>query len=87
VFQGPLVVPEGPAEGHDHAPDEEHGHARNEHLKSGAHDTAEHSKEPAIMIWPLIALAVGAALAGFLNWPKESLGEFLSNSPSLVLGA
>jgi len=88
VFQGPLVVPEGPAEGHAHARghDEEHGHAPvDEHLKSDAHDTAGHSNEPAIMIWPLIVLAVGAALAGFLNWPKESLGEFLGNSPSLVL--
>jgi len=86
VFQGPTVVPEGPADEHAHARPEDHRHAPvDEHLKSEAHDAHEHDHEPRIMIWPLIVLAVGAALAGFLNWPKESLGEFLGNSPSLVL--
>ena len=37
------------------------------------------------MIWPLYVLMVGAALAGFLNWPKEGLGHFLANSPSLLV--
>jgi NADH:ubiquinone oxidoreductase subunit 5 (subunit L)/multisubunit Na+/H+ antiporter MnhA subunit len=52
-----------------------------------AHDAHEHDHEPAIMIWPLIVLAIGATLAGFLNWPEreKSLGGFLGNSPSLVL--
>ena len=88
VFQGPTIVPEGPADEHAHAPPEDHGHAPvDSHLKTDAHDAHEHDHEPAIMIWPLILLAVGAALAGFLNWPErpKSLGGFLGHSPSLIL--
>ncbi|HEV8607617.1 MAG TPA: NADH-quinone oxidoreductase subunit L [Tepidisphaeraceae bacterium] len=88
VFQGPVMVPTEAAEGHAHGHDEEHGHEPvDEHLQGQAHAAAEHSHEPAIMIWPLVVLAVGAALAGFLNWPEreKSLGGFLGESPSLIL--
>jgi len=103
VFQGPLVIPEGPAEGHAHDEADEHARASASAVHSG--DSAEsgvdkhleyyqpgtshheHSHEPDIMIWPLIVLAIGAALAGSLNWPEreKSLGGFLDCSPSLIL--
>jgi len=40
------------------------------------------------MIVPLVVLAVGAVLAGWLNFPERlhSLGGFLAQSPSFVLG-
>jgi NADH-quinone oxidoreductase subunit L len=50
-----------------------------------AHDHGHHDHEPAILIMPLIALAIGALLAGYLNWPGEQLGHFLHNSPSISL--
>ncbi|MCY2952026.1 MAG: NADH-quinone oxidoreductase subunit L [Planctomycetota bacterium] len=70
VFQGPLMVPAAPAH-------EEHG---------GGH----HHHEPATMMMLLAVLALGAVFAGYLNWPDwpghhQSLGEFLSNSPSILL--
>ena len=68
VFEGPEVLPEP-------SPDA-HGHGHDDH--------AHHNHEPAIMILPLVVLAIGAVLAGYLNWPKESLGEFLGQSPSLA---
>jgi NADH-quinone oxidoreductase subunit L len=39
-----------------------------------------------IMILPLVVLATGAVLAGYLNWPTEALAKFLGQSPSLALG-
>jgi NADH-quinone oxidoreductase subunit L len=65
-----------------------------------AHDTAHHGSaahghgdhhhdhEPAIMMFPLIVLAIGAALAGFLNTPftGHHLGDFLGHSPSFKSG-
>jgi NADH-quinone oxidoreductase subunit L len=50
------------------------------------HDDAHghHNHEPLIMILPLVVLAVGAFLAGYLNFPGESLGHFLGESPSLI---
>lgn len=35
-----------------------------------------------IMIVPVFILAIGAVLAGYLNWPKHSMGDFLGQSPS-----
>jgi NADH-quinone oxidoreductase subunit L len=60
-----------------------------EHLATAAHqketgDHGHHDHEPALMIVPLIVLAVGAVLAGYLNWPGERLGHFLSGSPSFA---
>jgi NADH-quinone oxidoreductase subunit L len=40
-----------------------------------------------ILIFPLVVLAIGALLAGYLNWPKEGLAAFLSHSPSFQLAA
>ena len=37
------------------------------------------------MIVPLVILAIGALIAGYLNFPKASLGEFLGHSPSLSM--
>ena len=55
------------------APEHEHGH---------------HNHEPLSMMVPLIVLAAGAILAGYFNWPERphSLGGFLGQSPSFVLG-
>jgi NADH-quinone oxidoreductase subunit L len=55
-----------------------------EHLATGAHDAhTHHDPEPPLMIYPLIALAVGAVLIGFVNTPWwHGLGNFLGHSPS-----
>src|SRR5207237_9661064 len=43
-----------------------------------------HDHEPAIMILPLVVLAIGAIFAGLLNWPEErGLAAFLGESPSI----
>ncbi|HWE04457.1 MAG TPA: NADH-quinone oxidoreductase subunit L [Tepidisphaeraceae bacterium] len=98
VFQGPLVIPEAPADSHGH------GHEPNEHAAasqsaidtgtapSSGVDTAQthhdphahHNHEPALMMFPLIVLAIGALLAGYLNFPSEMLGDFLGKSPSFI---
>jgi NADH-quinone oxidoreductase subunit L len=59
--------------GHDHGHGGDHGH---------------HNHEPSLMIVPLVVLAIGAIFAGLLNFPERahSLGGFLSQSPSFVLG-
>jgi NADH-quinone oxidoreductase subunit L len=56
----------------------DHGHA----------DHGHHNHEPLSMVIPLILLAIGAILAGYLNWPEReySLSGFLAKSPSFVLG-
>ena len=44
-----------------------------------------HNHEPMIMILPLVVLAIGALLAGYLNWPKRTASaEFLGHSPSFA---
>ena len=87
VFQGPQAVPDAPAEDH-HGPhdghDEHDGHEHEAHARP-------HRHERVIMILPLVVLALGAVLAGYLDWPhydgrRLSLGHFLQRSPS-VLGA
>jgi NADH-quinone oxidoreductase subunit L len=94
VFQGPLVVPEAPAGGHGQDADshghDAHGHDADahahEHDAHGGHDHDDHAHnhEPMIMILPLVVLAIGAVLAGFINWPSARLGEFLGTSPSYI---
>jgi len=72
VFQGPLVIPQPP-------PAQEHaGH-------DPAHQHRKHSHESLILMLPLALLAEGAILAGFLNWPKSGLGDFLAASPSIAV--
>jgi len=79
VFQGPLVMPSAHAGHHDseQAASEQHSH--------------EHNHEPAVMILPLVVLAIGALFAGVINLPfkagipADALGEFLSKSPSFAL--
>jgi len=59
------------------------------HLASGAHqaqahDHGHHNHEPGIMIMPLIVLAIGAVVVGFLMANGDVLGKFLGRSPSLM---
>jgi NADH-quinone oxidoreductase subunit L len=133
VFEGPTLVPDGPAEGHhgsDHGPDAHgpdahdphaghatssaaavaagdtatsgvdraaahsqaaHGHAGHGHGGHGHDHHGHHDHEPAIMILPLVLLALGAIFAGAINLPfggetlSHGLGHFLGNSPSFRL--
>ncbi|MDB5293327.1 MAG: nuoL, partial [Phycisphaerales bacterium] len=55
------------------------------HDSGHGHDHGHHNHEPLVMILPLVVLAIGAVLAGYLNWPSDSLGRFLDESPSLIL--
>ena len=61
----------------DHAP----AHDADTHGHDG-----HHSHEPPSMMVPLIVLAIGAVLAGYFNWPGNTLGRFLGQSPSYILG-
>jgi NADH-quinone oxidoreductase subunit L len=56
------------------------------HHGHDAGDHGHHNHEPALMILPLIVLAIGALFAGFFNWPTERLADFLGHSPSFQLG-
>jgi len=88
VFEGPLKIPEAPAGGHghdDHGHGGGHGHDDHAHGGHGHGDHGHHNHEPMIMIAPLAILAVGALLAGFLNWPAHGLGHFLGESQSFKL--
>jgi NADH-quinone oxidoreductase subunit L len=77
VFEGPLVtVAPPPPPAHDH---DSHGHGSDDH----GHDHEHHNHEPFLMIAPLVLLAIGALLAGYLNWPAPHLGAFLGQSPSI----
>ncbi|HZZ44778.1 MAG TPA: NADH-quinone oxidoreductase subunit L [Tepidisphaeraceae bacterium] len=58
-----------------------HAAHHNDHDHSHAHN-----HEPLIMILPLFILMLGALLAGYLNFPKNYLGDFLGHSPSFQLG-
>ena len=46
-------------------------------------DDHHHNHEPAMMIFPLVVLAIGAILAGWLNFPERQngLGGFLGRKP------
>src|SRR5690606_25697038 len=52
------------------------------HDAAHGHGDHHHDHEPAIMIVPLVVLAVGALIGGFFNFPFHWLGSFLGNSPS-----
>lgn len=94
VFEGPTITPSEPAEDHapadqDHAHDSAHAHATvtdDSAAHGHGHDEHHHNHEPSIMIVPLVLLAIGALLAGFLNFPEHALGHFLGQSSSLSLG-
>jgi len=94
VFEGPLVLPAGVHHDAHHAHDAHH-RTHDAHHKAdssgGGHASdhkahAPHNHEPAIMILPLIVLALGAVVIGYINFPKPLLGEFLGHSPSFSLG-
>ena len=92
VFQGPEILPEAPTAGHDHGHDSHDSHAAA--AATGGHGHASdaghghHNHEPWSMMLPLFVLAIGAILAGALNWPERerSLGTFLYQSPSFENG-
>jgi NADH-quinone oxidoreductase subunit L len=98
VFEGPEVIPQSPVDQHggyaghsSHADD--HGRKQDAHDTHGGHghghgDAHHHDHEPAIMILPLIVLAAGALLIGFINTPffGHHLGNFLGHSPSFHQG-
>jgi len=97
VFHGPQVIPAGahvsgfgqathhvtaaiPADAHAasvsaHSSDSNRGHGSDR-------DTHHHNPEPFLLIAPLVLLAIGAALGGFLNFGTHALGDFLGKSPS-----
>lgn len=79
VFEGPQLVPDAPAEDH-HAAEDDHAHGA---PGGHGHDAHHHNHEPSIMIVPLVVLAIGAVLAGYLNFPARALGDFLGQSASL----
>jgi NADH-quinone oxidoreductase subunit L len=69
---------------------EESGVDKGQTAHAPAHEPDQHGHhdhEPMILIIPLVVLAIGALLAGYLNWPKEGLAGFLGHSPSFQLAA
>jgi NADH-quinone oxidoreductase subunit L len=71
VFQGPEVIPAPPSDEHGHGGHDSHG------------EEEHHSREPFLMMFPLVILAIGALGAGVLNFSKtDGLGAFLGASPS-----
>ncbi|CAN5472426.1 NADH-quinone oxidoreductase subunit L [soil metagenome] len=84
VFEGPEIIPPPPKDTGHHTADPHAHHADvDSHLQSNAHADHHHDHEPAIMMWPLYVLAIGALLSGFLLFQSERLGHFLSASPSI----
>jgi NADH-quinone oxidoreductase subunit L len=82
VFAGPERIPAPKPDAHGHAHDQDHGH-----------EQAHHNHEPAVMILPLVVLAIGAIAACLINLPfsvagipAHALGSFLGQSPSFSLG-
>jgi NADH-quinone oxidoreductase subunit L len=96
VFEGPEIIPPPPADahgGHDSHGHGSHGHDSQGHGSHGHGDHGHHNHEPVTMMLPLFVLTIGALLAGALNLPFDlanikahSLGNFLGQSPSFVLG-
>ena len=93
VFEGPLVMPDTPADGHGHPAADSHDHHAHDAVEAQSRSAlpehaamkvppAHHHHEPALMILPLVILAIGAIFAGYLNM-HDRLGEFLGKSPSL----
>jgi len=92
VFEGPEILPEPPKHPearHDVDPHlaedaAHHGHAT---ADAHGHNDHHHNHEPAMMIVPLVVLAIGAIFAGVLNYPERAsgLGSFLGQSPSFEM--
>ena len=68
----------------DHLTHKAPAHDHGGHGRHGDH--GHHNHEPALMIIPLVVLAIGAVFGGLLNVPGHALGHFLGSSPSLALG-
>jgi NADH-quinone oxidoreductase subunit L len=79
VFEGPELLPH-----HASVAESQAGHSAAGHHHHGSH-------EPLILVAPLVVLAVGALLVGWINLPfglgikAHALGTFLGESPSLRL--
>jgi NADH:ubiquinone oxidoreductase subunit 5 (subunit L)/multisubunit Na+/H+ antiporter MnhA subunit len=94
VFEGPEVIPPPPVDTGHHTSDPHAHHADfDAHLKSHAHQDAHggghgdahgHNHEPAVMMWPLYLLAIGAVISGVVLYQGHRLGHFLSLSPSMA---
>ncbi len=88
VFQGPLLIPKPAPDAHGGHGHDDHGTHHSGHGHGGhghTDDHAHHNHEPWIMVLPLIVLAAGALLSGYLNWPGEALGEFIGKSRSFQM--
>jgi len=93
VFEGPRLVPDQPHPDH-HGAGDDHGEdshgsaahavasAANPHRHQADHH--HHNHEPALMMVPLVVLAIGAVIAGLALWQGHRLGHFLGQSPSFV---
>ncbi len=79
---GSPLNPAAPAAGGNDA--EQHAQAEHPHGEDAHH----HNHEPAILILPLMVLAIGAVLVGYVGWPERDfdLGKFLEQSPSYLMG-
>jgi NADH-quinone oxidoreductase subunit L len=87
VFEGPLItVPEPVAVAH--SVDSHGGHGSHDshdsHDSHGHDDHGHHNHEPFIMIGPLVLLAIGAVLAGYIDFPGKHLAAFVGQSPSVT---
>jgi NADH-quinone oxidoreductase subunit L len=85
VFEGPKLVPSEPhpdhhGHGDDHGPGD--GHAGNGHHQGPS--LHAHNHEPALMVLPLVILAVGAVISGLALYQGHRLGHFLGQSPSFA---
>jgi len=72
-----------------HAPAKhEDAHGGDAHGADAHGHGGHHNHEPMLMIVPLILLAIGAIVAGYLNWPERehNLADFLGQSPSFRIG-
>jgi NADH-quinone oxidoreductase subunit L len=86
VFQGPLMQPDEPAD--QHSDQDSHGHDDGHEAPGPAdahHEEHHHNHEPALMIVPLVILAIGALFGGLFNFPTHGLGDFLGHSPSFKM--
>jgi NADH-quinone oxidoreductase subunit L len=78
--EGSEAVGQLGSEGEDAHSHDAHGH------DAHAHDAHHGPAEPAMMILPLLILAIGAVAAGYVNFPGEHLTAFLEKSQSVKGG-
>jgi NADH-quinone oxidoreductase subunit L len=88
TFWGELrVPPEAGTHGHHDDQDHDHGHAHADHDHHESHAVdgpGEAHESPAVMTFPLIVLALGAALVGGIAALTHSFSHFLEHSADFV---